>query len=466
MIDFPVIPEKIVVHLGAPGDNAENVTETFQNYIKNVASSEIYPTWPREALKANIYAQISVALNRIYTEYYRSRGYNFDITSSDAYDQVYVYGRDIYGNVAEIVDEIFTSYIKKRGVVEPLYAKFCDGVQISCNGLSQWGSVDLAKSGKTALEILQYYFGEDIVLVENVPIENVLSSAPPVSLKEGDSGRDVELAQRRLNRISTNFPGIPKIANTDGFFDGSTKNAVEKFQEVFGLTVDGIIGTATWYRILAVYTAVKNLYDLNSEGIRYSELSTQLESELKRGSASVGVVILQYYLNYIALFVPTVQSTKRDGVFGPNTENSVKSFQKTYGLNETGIVDRALWDKMQNIYYGLVSSQDFTFREGVTLPYPGRILREGLRGEDVRTLQNYLSFLYGKISGLLPVSTDGVYGEQTAAAVLAFQNALDLPNKTGRVNALTWDAIVSIYEDIYVGGFVNERQFPGYVIGG
>ena len=151
----PRIPEQIVVHIGSPDSDGINVTESFADYIKNVASSEIYPTWPEEALRANILAQISVALNRVYTEFYRSRGYNFDITSSPAYDQTYVYGRDIFGNISEIVDEIFDSYIRRQEFIEPLFATFCDGVEVSCNGLSQWGSVELANRGLDYFSILQ-----------------------------------------------------------------------------------------------------------------------------------------------------------------------------------------------------------------------------------------------------------------------------------------------------------------------
>ena len=254
---YPKIPEKIVIHLGAPSSDAMNVTENFSDYIKNVASSEIYPTWPREALKANIIAQISVALNRVYTEFYRSSGRDFDITSSPAYDQTYVYGRDIFSNISEIVDEIFNSYIRQEGVLEPLFAEFCDGVEVNCKGLSQWGSVELANGGLGFFDILKRYYGNDIELVTDVAIENITSSAPLVDISEGDQGRDVELIQIRLNRISENFPGIPKIKRVDAFFDTETTRAVEKFQEIFDLDVDGIVGKATWYRIQFIYNAVK-----------------------------------------------------------------------------------------------------------------------------------------------------------------------------------------------------------------
>ena len=174
----PVIPAKITVHLGRPQSNAENVTVSFVDYIKNVASSEIYPTWPENALRANIYAQISFALNRVYTEYYRSRGYAFDITNSTAYDQSFVKNRDIFSNISRIVDEIFNSYIVRDGNIEPLFAQYCNGTTVTCNGLSQWGSVDLANRGYTPYRILQYYYGNDINIITNVPVQNITASAP------------------------------------------------------------------------------------------------------------------------------------------------------------------------------------------------------------------------------------------------------------------------------------------------
>ena len=272
MPETPVIPEKIVVHLGAPDEPAENVTVNFVDYIKNVASSEIYPTWPTEALKANILAQTSVALNRVYTEYYRSRGYDFDITSSTAIDQSFVYQRDIFDTVDTLVNEIFNSYIRRKGFIEPLFATFCDGVEVSCDGLSQWGSVELAGQGESYISILRRYFGDDVEIVTGAPVENVSPSPPSAPLREGDTGRDVESIQLRINRISQNYPAIPKIYPTDGFFGQSTKDAVTEFQRVFGLTPDGIVGSATWYKIQFIYNAVKNLYTVNSEGLKYGDL--------------------------------------------------------------------------------------------------------------------------------------------------------------------------------------------------
>ena len=465
MIVYPTIPEKIVVHLGAPDSDAENVTENFADYIKNVASSEIFPTWPREAIKANVLAQISVALNRVYTEFYRSRGGNFDITSSPAYDQTYIYQRNIYDSISEIVDETFNSYIRRQNFVEPLFATFCDGVEVQCSGLEQWGSVELANQGLDAFQILQRYYGNNIELVENVPVENIPESVPDVPLSEGDSGFEIELLQRKLNRISLNYPGIPKIYPVDGFFDISTTDAVKKFQEVFNLTPDGIIGRNTWYRIQLVYNAVKNLSTVNSEGLKIDELQTQYTQQLSEGDASGGVITLQYYLNYISLFVPTVVAPAIDGVFGAGTRESVISFQKTFGLSETGVVNRAVWETIENTYYNYLSSVAFEFREGEVLPFPGRVLRPGLSGADVEALQRYLNYISQNAYPTIAVNeVDGVFGPTTAAAVREFKRIFNLGGDPERVSVETWDRITNLYEDLYKGNNVREGQYPGTVI--
>ena len=460
----PKIPEQIVVHLGAPDSDVANVTVSFADYIKNVASSEIYPTWPREALKANILAQISVALNRVYTEFYRSKGYNFDITSSPAYDQTYVHGRDIFSNISEIVDEIFDSYIRRKEFIEPLFAEFCDGVEVSCNGLSQWGSVDLAEQGRDYFSILQNYYGNDIVIEDNVPVENVSSSAPSVTLREGDTGRDVELLQRKINRISANFPGIPKIYPVDGFFDRSTTEAVRKFQEVFDLEPDGIVGRATWNQVQFIYNAVKKLYTVNSEGLRVTDVTTRYSDTLSIGAKGDEVLTLQYYLSYIALFVQTVSEAPMDGDFGPATDNAVRSFQRTYGLPVNGVVDRATWDRIENVYYEFISQIDFEFGSGRILPFPGRVLREGVEGSDVRVLQEYLNLISESYPEIPRVNVDGVFGQQTARQVKEFKEIFNIPGAPNRVNAPTWNAIASIYDDLYNGQTVGEGQFPGYNI--
>ena len=464
MPDYPTIPETIVVHLGAPDSDAQNVTVGFADYIKNVASSEIYPTWPKEAIIANVLAEISVALNRVYTEFYRSRGYGFDITSSIANDQSFVYQRNIYANISDIVDEIFNDYLRRPGFIEPLYATFCDGVEVSCVGLSQWGSVDLADQGLSAFEILKNYYGTNLEIVNDAPIANSQQSAPEVLLREGDTGRDVELIQRRLNRISVNYPGIPKIYPVDGFFDSSTTEAVKKFQEVFSLTVDGIVGKNTWYRIQFIYNAVKKLYELTSEGLKLEDVSTKYPSVLSEGDNSVGVYVLQYYLAYIATFISTVNEPLVDGSFGAGTKNAVLSFQRTYGLEETGVVDREVWEEIENVYYSLIRSLPFEFTEGVALPFPGRVLRIGIEGNDVKALQEYLNFISDTYKSIGKSTPDGIYGPATAAQVREFVRLFDLPGDPERVSAPIWNAITSVYDDLYTGGNVAEGQYPGYEI--
>lgn len=460
----PIIPEEIVVHLGAPDSEAMNVTESFANYIKNVASSEIYPTWPEEALRANILAQISVALNRYYTGFYRNKGYDFDITSSPAYDQTYVYQRDIYSNISQIVDEIFNSYIRRDGNIEPLFAEFCDGVEVSCNGLEQWGSVRLAEDGLDYLSILKRYYGNDIGIVENVPVGDSPALAPSVTLREGDTGLDVELLQRRLNRISANFPGIPKIYPVDGFFDSNTTESVKKFQEVFNLTPDGLVGRATWNSIQAIYNAVKKLYTVSSEGLTVEDLSTRYTSELGPGSTGDGVLTIQYYLSYIALFVQSVLSAGFDGSYGPVTEASVRSFQKTYGLPETGTVNRETFDRIESVYQSFIAEIDYEFYSGRILPFPGRVLRPGIEGNDVRALQEYLNFISESYPEIPKVNVDGSFGNATAEQVRVFKEIFNLTGEPDRVSASTWNAITSVYDDLFTGNRAASGQYPGYDI--
>ena len=262
--DLPYIPETITVHLGEPDQQAENVTVPFIDYIKNVASSEIYPTWPESALRANILAQISFALNRVYTEYYRSRGYSFNITNSTAIDQSFINGRNYFDTISLIVDEIFNDYLRKRDRIEPLFAQYCNGTTVTCGGLSQWGSVDLAEEGYDSVEIIRHYYGDDTEVVVDAPVSGIMSSPPSRLLRLGSTGNDVLAVQLRLNRISVNYPSIPKIPSPDGYYGIGTKEAVEEFQSIFDLTVDGVVGKSTWYAIQRIYAAVKRLNDLNS----------------------------------------------------------------------------------------------------------------------------------------------------------------------------------------------------------
>ena len=339
------IPETITVHLGAPSENAQNITVPFADYIKNVASSEIYPTWPEQAIRANVYAQISYVLNRVFTEWYRAQGYDFDITNSTRYDQSFVPGRDIFENISTIVDDMIGTYLTRGDSIEPLFTQYCNGTTVTCpGGLSQWGTVPLAEQGLSAEQILQSFYGSDINFVTGAPLSpNLGGSFPGVTLRLGDFSEDVRTVQTRLNRISTNFPNIPKIYPTDGVFSADTERAVRAFQRQFNLTEDGLVGQATWYRIAFIYNNVKRLSELNSEGLTLSEISRQYPERLTEGMSGPGVQLLQYFLAIVGEFydaLPRWQAGQLDGVFGPQTREAVTAYQQLVGLPMTGAVDQ------------------------------------------------------------------------------------------------------------------------------
>ncbi len=462
--NIPFIPETITVHLGAPSSNAENVTVPFIDYITNVASSEIYPTWPEEAIRANIYAQISFALNRIYTEYYRSRGYDFDITNSTAYDQSFVNNRDYFENISQIVGDIFNSYIVRQGSVEPLFAQYCDGVEVSCGGLSQWGTVDLANDGYTPYEILQYYYGDNINIVNDAPIMDITSSAPIRPLRLGSGGDDVRTLQLRLNRISDNYPSIPKIAIPDGVFSFDTEDAVKRFQEIFDLTPDGIVGNATWYKILFLYNAVKRLNELNSEGITLNEVTQQFDEAVVPGDSGNTVRNIQYLLSYLAQFYSEIPPIEIDGIYGTATQNAVRAFQRLFELPITGEVDTLTWDSMYRTYQGFIQTLPFKYFEGRLYPYPGVPLRIGSESPVVTLLQEYLNYIAQYYTQIPSVTPTGYFGSRTQEAVIAFQRMQGLP-PNGTVEAATWNEITSLYNDLYLGSRLSEGQYPGYELG-
>lgn len=348
-----VIPNPIAVHMGAPSASASNVQVPFTDYIKNVASSEIYPTWPDAALRANIYAIITFALNRVYTEWYRNKGYSFDITNNTAYDQYFVYGRAIYDSISKIVDEIFNEYVRRSGQNAPYFTSFCNGTTATCQGLSQWGTVSLANRRLTPLQILRSYYPNDIEIAETNTITGIVSSYPGTALRMGSTGLDVQTIQTYLNRIRRNYPAIPAITDNAGVFGDSTRAAVSAFQRIFNLTSDGIVGKATWYKISSIYTAVARLGELNSEGNTLGIGTVPPSATLRQGSRGQDVITLQYLLNVIGEYYPGIPRITQDGIFGSGTRQAVIAFQNQMGLSPDGVVGARTWNALYDTYLGI-----------------------------------------------------------------------------------------------------------------
>ena len=351
---IPYIPQRITVHLGPPGVNAANVTVPFADYVKNVASSEIYPTREESALRANILAIVSYALNRVYVEFYRSRGYDFDITNSTAYDQAFVNGRSYFENVSRLVDELFNDYLRRPGFVEPLAAKFCNGTTVTCEGLSQWGSQNLAQQGLTSDQILRNYYG-NIETVVNAPIRGITSSYPGTPLRVGSTGPEVVVVQVELNRIAQNYPAIPKIPEVDGIFGSRPEASVRAFQRFFGLTPDGIVGPGTWYELVRIYTAVTNLSELRSQGQQFYSISWEYPNSIYEGDTGDKVRHLQYMLSVLSAYIPQIPPLEVDGIFGTATRNAVLAAQRWFGLPQTGYVDAQTWDNIYDQFAGIES---------------------------------------------------------------------------------------------------------------
>lgn len=464
MAELPFIPETITVHLGPPNSNAENVTVSFPDYIKNVASSEIYPTWNEAAIRANILAQISYALNRVYTEYYRSQNYDFDITNATSVDQSFVKGRDIFENISQIVDDIFNTYIRRKGNIEPLFAQYCNGTTTTCQGLSQWESQRLSEEGLDSFEILKRFYGDDIELVVNAPVEGIELSVPSRSLRRGSSGNDVLLVQTRLNRIATNYPAIPKIANLNGFFGDTTEDAVIRFQEIFNLTPDGIVGKATWYKIQFIYNGIKRLNQLDSEGLSLNEVSRQFPGVLREGDSGDFVRVIQLLLNYVALYEESVPSIPINGYYGPETASAVRSFQQTYGLLSDGILGEDTYSQLYDVYESIINSIDPIQFSDTAIPFQGRELQLGDEGEEVAILQEYLDYIRGTYTSIPPVDINGVFDQATQNAVIAFQNLFNI-TPSGIVGILTWSAVADIYSELMIGNMVADGQYPGFDVG-
>ena len=466
--------------------------------------------WPEQALRANIHCQISLALNRIYTEWYPSKGYTFNITNSTSYDQYYVHGRTVFEVMVRITDDIFNTYLRKRGTVNPYYSEYCDGKSVTCPGLKQWGTVTLANNGRSALQILRYYYGSDIEIVRTSNIQSIPQSYPGSPLRQGDSGTAVFTLQRQLNRITKDYPFLGKLT-VDGVFGSRMAATVRAFQKQFNLTADGVVGRQTWYKISYIYVSVKDLAELTSEGETSSGTlsdGTWGGTVLRTGSTGSAVEQLQFWLNTLAQYNSAIPSVTVDGVFGSGTPNAypgtalresssgqnvrlvqfwlkiartvytslanvtvdgkfgsataaaVRRFQSYFGLTSDGVVGRITWNKLYEVYNDIANRLlSSSLRPG---EYPG-VLRTGSSGTAVRELQFYLYLMSAYESSIPPVSIDGKFGADTERAVRAYQRFAGL-TVDGVVGRTTWNSLYGRASQLRSSGPVvtlKRLPYPG-----
>ena len=442
-IRYPVVPNNIIVHLGGPDEAARDVTVPFSEYIANVASSELYPTWPRNALIANIYAIISFAMNRIYNEWYRSKGYNFDITSSPMYDQKFVENRSTYEIIDNIVDEIFDNYVVKGNQIQPYFTRYCDGRITTCDGLSQWGTVALANQGKNPLQILKYYYGDDISIKYNAPVGDATEGFPGYDIGIGDAGNPVLAIQRDLRRIRKNYPAIPDITTTLGIYDQETELAVKKFQQIFNLPITGVVDKGTWYKIKYVYTSVKKLSDLYSEGLSEEEVTFLYTDRLDYGDTGIEVEYIHYFLDAIAFLDSDIPRLPTNSIYNNNTITMVKAFQKKYGLPVTGVFTYSDWTVLKNAYRNILKSFPPEYQNYVNELYPDYFLVRGMTGDDVRRFQKFLLAICKYDKSIPGVRVNGVFDELTEKSVLKLQEDYDF-DINGVVGPLLWKKVVEL----------------------
>ena len=442
MYRLPVIPEYIVVHLGPPGSGDRNIRVSFVEYIKNVASGELYPNWPKEALKANIYAIISFALNRIYNEWYRSKGYDFNITSSSQYDQSFAEDRQFFEVIYDLVDEMFPSYLVRSGQVQPLFASYCDGRNTTCSGLSQWGSVSLANQGLDALRILKYYYGDSIQLVQDAEISPFMESFPGVTLSIGDAGDMIRLLKVQLNRIGQNYPAIPALIHDTIYYDVEMENAVRVFQKTFSLPITGQIDRATWYKIKYYFNAVKKITNIYSEGISKKEVALKYPMVLKEGDQGIYIRDLHYYLSLIACFNDHIPNVNISGdTFNSLTRENVLAFQTYYQLPITGEVDVSTWNQIRRVYQDYREAIPKGCRYTLNEFFSGRYLSIGMKGEDVLNLQRFLYIICEDSHKIPGVKVSGEFDSLTEQSVRFLQKKHGL-EVSGVVTATTWFEIV------------------------
>ena len=375
-----------------------------------------------------------------------------------------MHGRTVFDVMVKITNDIFNTYLRKTGTVNPYYAEYCDGKSVTCPGLKQWGTVTLANQGRTALQILRYYYGSDIEIVRTSNIQSIPQSYPGSPLRQGDSGTAVFTLQRQLNRIAKDYPFLGKLT-VDGVFGSKMTATVKAFQKQFGLTADGVVGRQTWYKISYIYVSVKDLAELTSEGETSSGTlsdGTWGGTTLRTGSTGSSVEQLQFWLNTLAQYDAAIPSVTVDGVFGSGTANAVRAFQRKYGLTVDGVVGRATWTEVYDQFRSIQSDN------GTPNAYPGTALREGSSGQNVRLVQFWLKIARTMYTSLSNVTVDGRFGSATTAAVKRFQAYFGL-TRDGVVGRTTWNKLYEVYNDIankLLSSSLRPGEYPGVLRSG
>ena len=370
-----------------------------------------------------------------------------------------MHGRTVFDVMVRITDDIFNTYIRKTGTVNPYYSEYCDGKSVTCPGLKQWGTVTLANQGRNALQILKYYYGNDIEIIRTSNIQSIPQSYPGSPIRQGDSGTAVFTLQRQLNRITKDYPFLG-LLTVDGVFGAKMAATVRAFQRQFNLTADGVVGRQTWYKISYIYVSVKDLAELTSEG----EVSSGTLSDgtwggtvLRTGSTGSAVEQLQFWLNTLAQYESSIPSLTVDGVYGTGTANTVRAFQRKYGLTVDGVVGRDTWTALYDQFRSIQSDN------GTPNAYPGTALREGASGQNVRLVQFWLKIARTVYSNLNNITVDGKFGSATTAAVKRFQNYFGLTSD-GVVGRTTWNKLYEVYNDIankLLSSSLRPGEYPG-----
>lgn len=468
MNEEPYVPEFITIHLGAPGSDAFNTAITFPDYIKIVAACEIYPTWPDSAIRTILYLQISHALHRCITGWYRNMGYDFDITWSPVYDQTFIPGHCTFKTINRIVDEVFNSCLCLKGTREPFSFQQCDN---NMKLPSHWTVVALAESGMSCEEILQNILGSDVTILSDIPVQIPLRFAFK-PLNPGDTGKNVRMLQIQLNRISRNYPSIPKINPADGRFGKHTQNALRVFRKNFcqsptkstddsnSTNADDTLDLAAYYRLAFLYQAAKRLTELHSLELSVHDLPHGYPGVLRIGDSGIGVRLLQVYLTAAGIFHLFCLPIRLTDSFDKPMETAVIAFQKACRLEPDGIVGEMTWLQLERMYNGIKSCCPL---EGGIPLRSAHTLRQGSIGEDVRRAQQYLSSIAFTYTSLVKPPVNGLYGAKMVGAVRAFQKEFD-HTVTGVIDDKTWNTMGSLYSDLTVGYEKQPEQNPGYTL--